>query len=368
MYLYLENLTKRYDNAKKGEADAVSDVSLEIEQGELIALLGPSGSGKTTLLRMIAGIEAPTGGHIYINGECVDGMHPAERQIGFVFQNYALFRYMTVYENIAFGLKVQKQSASDIRKRVEELLMLTELQDLRDRYPSQLSGGQQQRVAFARALATKPKLLLLDEPFAAIDAKVRKELRKWLKDMIHEVGITSIFVTHDQDEAVDMADRLVVMKDGKLLQCDTALNIYSDPSDLFTATFLGDPVILDRFEGVCGFPDINDGRKVVIRPEFVEAFRDDNPRFRNLVPISQEGVVTDCIFKGSFFEINLDLGKTSLICRRSTERRPVKPGDLMRVIVYRVYAFSPSDAGGAGPERAEVIFNDSLGDLNVEFI
>lgn len=198
-YVELRNINKTY-----GKFKASNDINLEIEKGKLIALLGPSGSGKTTILRMIAGLETADSGDIVIDGKVVNDVPASKRGIGFVFQNYALFRYMTVYDNIAFGLKVNKWKKSDIKNRVDELIELVGLSGMEKRYPSQLSGGQRQRVAFARALAPNPELLLLDEPFAAIDAKVRQELRSWLRDMITKVGITSIFVTHDQDEAIEV--------------------------------------------------------------------------------------------------------------------------------------------------------------------
>ena len=202
MYLELKHVSKRF-----GDYKASDDVSFSVEKGELTALLGPSGSGKTTILRMIAGLEKADSGDIIIDGKRVNDIPASRRGIGFVFQNYALFRYMTVYDNIAFGLQVKKTAPSAIEARVHELMALTGLDGLEKRFPNELSGGQRQRVAFARALAPEPTLLLLDEPFAAIDAKARKELRQWLREMIHRVGITSLFVTHDQDEAVEVADK-----------------------------------------------------------------------------------------------------------------------------------------------------------------
>ena len=205
-YVKLQNINKTFGNFK-----ASDDVSFTVEKGKLIGLLGPSGSGKTTLLRILAGLETADSGDIYIDGKEVNHVPASKRGIGFVFQNYALFRYKTVFDNIAFGLKIQKWNKTDIKNRVEELIELVGLKGLEKRYPKQLSGGQRQRVAFARALATQPNLLLLDEPFAAIDAKVRKELRGWLRELINQVGITSIFVTHDQDEAIEVADEIIVM-------------------------------------------------------------------------------------------------------------------------------------------------------------
>ena len=203
MYVEMKNIFKQYGNFR-----ASDNVNFGIEKGKLVALLGPSGSGKTTILRMIAGLETPSFGDIYIDGKRVNDVPANQREIGFVFQNYALFRHMTVYDNIAFGLKLKKVPKDEIKKRVTELLDITGLAGLEKRYPNQLSGGQRQRVAFARALAPNPSVLLLDEPFAAIDAKVRTELRTWLRSMVTRLGITSIFVTHDQDEAVEVADEI----------------------------------------------------------------------------------------------------------------------------------------------------------------
>ena len=234
MYVELKNINKTY-----GDYKASDNVSFGIEKGKLIGLLGPSGSGKTTILRMIAGLEQPDSGEIIIDGRVVNDVPASERGIGFVFQNYALFRYMTVYDNIAFGLKVQKADKKYIKQRVMELVELIGLKGLEKRYPSQLSGGQRQRVAFARALAPNPQLLLLDEPFAAIDAKIRTELRSWLKDMIEKLGITSIFVTHDQDEALSMSDIIAVMRSGHIEQIGSPWEIYFRPANRFVADFVG---------------------------------------------------------------------------------------------------------------------------------
>ena len=211
MYVEMKNIFKQYGNFR-----ASDNVNFGIEKGKLVALLGPSGSGKTTILRMIAGLETPSFGDIYIDGKRVNDVPANQREIGFVFQNYALFRHMTVYDNIAFGLKLKKVPKDEIKKRVTELLDITGLAGLEKRYPNQLSGGQRQRVAFARALAPNPSVLLLDEPFAAIDAKVRTELRTWLRSMVTRLGITSIFVTHDQDEAVEVADEIIITNHGKI--------------------------------------------------------------------------------------------------------------------------------------------------------
>lgn len=233
MYVEMEHIYKTFDGFQ-----ASDDVSFGIEKGQLAVLLGPSGSGKTTILRMIAGLDRPDSGNIWIDGERVNDLPGSKREIGFVFQNYALFRYMTVAENIAFGLKVQKKSKAEMKARVEELLELISMQDLSKRYPHQLSGGQRQRVAFARALAPNPHLLLLDEPFAAIDAKVRRELRTWLAEMVAKVGVTSIFVTHDQEEALETAHTVIIMNQGRIEQIGTPEAICQSPATDFVKDFI----------------------------------------------------------------------------------------------------------------------------------
>jgi sulfate transport system ATP-binding protein len=222
-----------------GSFQALDRVSLEIKSGSLVALLGPSGSGKSTLLRLIAGLEMPDSGKIWLTGEDATDRSVQERNIGFVFQHYALFKHLTVRKNIAFGLEIRKASASKVKKKVEELLELVQLSGLGDRYPSQLSGGQRQRVALARALAVEPQVLLLDEPFGALDAKVRKDLRAWLRRLHDEVHVTTVFVTHDQEEAMEVSDELVVMNKGKVEQIGTPANIYDHPASAFVMSFIG---------------------------------------------------------------------------------------------------------------------------------
>ena len=248
MYVEMKNIYKKY-----GDFLASNNVSFGVEKGKLVALLGPSGSGKTTLLLMIAGLENPNSGDIYIDGRRVNDIPAAKREIGFVFQNYALFRYMTVFDNVAFGLELMKVPKKEIKKRVMELLELTGLSGMEKRYPNQLSGGQRQRVAFARALAPNPQVLLLDEPFAAIDAKVRTELRTWLKEMVEKLGITSIFVTHDQDEAVEVADEIIITNHGQIEQMGSPMEIYKTPSTPFVAQFIGRSTVVEDYEKLKGF-------------------------------------------------------------------------------------------------------------------
>ena len=234
MSIHAREITKSFGSFK-----ALDRVSLDVPDGTLLALLGPSGSGKTTLLRIIAGLEFPDAGLIEEDGEDITERHARQRGVGFVFQHYALFRHMSVFENIAFGLRVRKVPQAEVRSRVDELLHLVRLDGLGGRKPSQLSGGQRQRVALARALAIRPKILLLDEPFGALDAKVRVELRQWLRRLHDEIGMTSVFVTHDQEEAFELADQVVVMNHGKIEQQGTPDDVFDHPATPFVMDFLG---------------------------------------------------------------------------------------------------------------------------------
>ncbi|WP_328796948.1 ABC transporter ATP-binding protein [Heliomicrobium gestii] len=274
----MKQLSKSYG---KGLPPAVDEVSFKVLDGGITALLGPSGGGKTTLLRLIAGLETPSAGEVHLAGQRVDHLPPQKREIGFVFQNYALFMHMTVFENIAFGLRMKKWTKSAIHDRVNELMGVTGIAGLEMRYPSQLSGGQQQRVAFARALAAKPRLLLLDEPFAAVDAQIRKELRLWLRQLHDEIPVTSLFVTHDQQEALELADQVAVIQQGRLEQLGRPQEIYEHPVTAFVARFMGDANWLSAevsqgtaVAGEWSFPAPQwpDGTRVdlLIRPEDVE--------------------------------------------------------------------------------------------------
>ncbi|MGB3204561.1 MAG: sulfate/molybdate ABC transporter ATP-binding protein [Crinalium sp.] len=234
MGIIVENVSKQFGSFK-----AVDEVNIQIESGSLVALLGPSGSGKSTLLRLIAGLEMPDYGKIWLTGKDATYQSVQERNIGFVFQHYALFKHLTVRQNIAFGLDIRKASKAKIKGRVEELLELVQLSGLGDRYPSQLSGGQRQRVALARSLAVEPQVLLLDEPFGALDAKVRKDLRAWLRRLHDEVHVTTVFVTHDQEEAMEVSDKIVVMNKGKVEQIGTPAEIYDHPASAFVMSFIG---------------------------------------------------------------------------------------------------------------------------------
>jgi sulfate/thiosulfate transport system ATP-binding protein len=267
MSIEVRNIAKRF-----GNFTALDDVSLDFPSGELVALLGPSGCGKTTLLRVIAGLEVPDAGRVLFQGEDAAARDARERQVGFVFQHYALFRHMSVFENVAFGLRVkprgERLSEQSIKRKVHDLLNLVQLDWLADRYPHQLSGGQRQRIALARALAVEPKVLLLDEPFGALDAKVRKELRRWLRRLHDDLHITSIFVTHDQEEALEVADRVVLMNKGKVEQVDTPENVYEHPASPFVYGFLG---TVNVFHGRAHDGVVDLGQVSLDAPEHSEA-------------------------------------------------------------------------------------------------
>lgn len=332
MYVEMKNIYKKY-----GDFLASDNVSFGVEKGKLVALLGPSGSGKTTLLRMIAGLETPNSGDIYIDGKRVNDIPASKRGIGFVFQNYALFRYMTIYDNVAFGLELQKMPKKLIKERVTKLLEMTGLSGLEKRYPNQLSGGQRQRVAFARALAPNPQVLLLDEPFAAIDAKVRGELRTWLKELVEKLGITSIFVTHDQDEAVEVADEIIITNHGTIEQMGTPLEIYKSPDTPFVAQFIGHTTVVENYDRLKGFDRIENADKAVIRPEFIKISKSGNlDRYQSA---AEEGIVTDVVFRGNRMDITVSINGIEVVGERSLEKDLISVGEKVHVLIYRLYIF-----------------------------
>lgn len=331
MYVELKNINKTY-----GSYQASRNVNFGIEKGKLIGLLGPSGSGKTTILRMIAGLETPDSGEVIIDGKVVNDVPASQRGIGFVFQNYALFRYMTVYDNVAFGLKVQEADKKKIDTRVRELIELVGLEGLEKRYPSQLSGGQRQRVAFARALAPNPQVLLLDEPFAAIDAKIRQELRSWLKEMIGKLGITSIFVTHDQDEAIEVADEIIITNAGRIEQKGTPIGVYRNPETAFTAAFFGQPSVLKNADDFHTFAQAEGADKIIVRPEFVKISKlDEVEKFKTSV---SRGVVERVSFRGDNLELQVRVNNSVVTARRSLEKADIREGETVNVFLYRIFA------------------------------
>src|SRR5690554_4311605 len=286
MSIQVKNIRKQF-----GSFTALDGISLDFPSGELVALLGPSGCGKTTLLRVIAGLEQADEGQVILDGEDASSTHVRERQVGFVFQHYALFKHMTVFDNVAFGIRMkprrERPPESKIREKVHELLNLVQLDWLADRFPSQLSGGQRQRIALARALAVQPEILLLDEPFGALDAKVRKELRRWLANLHEEINLTSVFVTHDQEEAMEVADRIVVMNKGVIEQIGTPAEVYENPANEFVYHFLGDSNQLQL-----------DNQQIQFRPHEVLLSRHAEPEHR-------AGVVRDIRPLGAITRVTL---------------------------------------------------------------
>ena len=329
-YVELRRVNKYY-----GDFQASKDVNISIPKGKLVALLGPSGSGKTTILRMIAGLETPDSGEIVIDGKIVNDVPGSDRGIGFVFQSYALFRYMTVYDNIAFGLRVKKAGKEEIRERVTELLKLVGCEGLEKRFPSQLSGGQRQRVAFARALAPNPQILLLDEPFAAIDAKIRLELRTWLREMISRLHITSIFVTHDQDEAIEVADDIIVTNHGRVEQAGTPQELYRNPATPFVVRFIGNSIPVSNYNEFRFFAPVGPDSVAILRPEFLNIYKKgENIQFSKS---AEEAVVEDIIFRGSNLEIRVRLHGNLLSAIRSINDPPIEIGETVEVFIYRLF-------------------------------
>ena len=327
MGISVEGANKRF-----GDFQALDDVSIEVPDGSLTALLGPSGSGKSTLLRAIAGLEDLDSGLVTINGENATAKPAQKRGVGFVFQHYAAFKHMTVYDNVAFGLKIRKWDKQKTSHRVHELLELVQLDGLAGRFPSQLSGGQRQRVALARALAVEPKVLLLDEPFGALDAKVRKDLRTWLRNLHEEMHVTTIFVTHDQEEAMDVAGQLVVMNEGRVEQSGTADELYEHPANEFVMSFVGEVNRLgDHF----------------VRPHDMEVVLDADDR-------TKEGLVQRIVTLG--FEVRVELVLSdgtevwAQLTRAELQRLELREGQIAYLRPIQAKSFNggpPSDSQGA---------------------
>jgi sulfate transport system ATP-binding protein len=351
MSIEVRQLTKRF-----GAFTALDNLSLHVASGELVALLGPSGSGKTTLLRIIAGLEFADAGQVLYHGEDVTSLPASKRQAGFAFQHYALFRHLSVFENVAFGLRVRpratRPSEAEIRERVLRLLGLVQLEPLAERYPAQLSGGQQQRVSLARALAVEPKVLLLDEPFGALDAKVRKELRQWLRRLHDEIHLTSLFVTHDQEEALEVADRVVVMQQGRVEQIGTPSELYDHPASAFVYNFLGNVnlfhgriqegsvLIGDAAFQLSGAatPASSGSAVAFVRPHDIRITRDPNSRS------SLPARVTRCHTAGPVVQVELerldDQSRFGVqLSRDEFSALALQPGETVRVELQQMRVF-----------------------------
>lgn len=340
MSIEIRDLNKRF-----GATVVCDHIDLDVPSGELVALLGPSGSGKTSLLRIIAGLEVPDSGSVRFHGEDATFADVRERNVGFVFQHYALFGHMTIFENVAFGLRVRPKATrpteAAIRKKVTDLLALVQLDPLADRYPHQLSGGQRQRIALARALAVEPKVLLLDEPFGALDAKVRKELRRWLRRLHDEVHVTSVFVTHDQEEALEVADRVVVMNHGRIEQVGTPDEVYDRPATPFVLQFLGDVNLVPL-----------DGGQGYVRPHELTVLEPGAAVNGNAIPATLAqtltvGANTRLEFRrddGSY--VDVEMPREAFVALR--ERLPLHVGSMYRLKPQRVTRFVAGERALAG--------------------
>ena len=353
MSIELRGVSKQF-----GGVPAVHEVSFSVGEGELMALLGPSGGGKTTVLRMIAGLEMPTTGDLFIRGQRVNDLSVRERNIGFVFQNYALFKSMNVFKNIAFGLRVKKWHRGEAKARVAELMNLFGLEGLERRYPHQLSGGQRQRVAIARALAPKPSVLLLDEPFGAVDAKIRQELREWLVTLHQELNVTTIFVTHDQEEALELANRIVIFARGTLEQVGTPREVYEHPANEFVARFIGVMNVLElEVRGGVGrigeleFPGEGapEGQKMRVgfRPYAVQISGD-------VMQYQYQAILRRTFFLGVMLRVELELASGLIIRARMSKEEYAQQGleDGKQVsFQIRQYRILARDTGALLPER-----------------
>jgi len=331
MGIRVANVSKSF-----GDFRAVDDVSVDVESGSLVALLGPSGSGKSTLLRLIAGLEETDAGRIWITGEEATERSVQDRQVGFVFQHFALFKHRTVRQNVAFGLELRRWKKEAIRRRVDELLDLVQLRGYGGRFPSQLSGGQRQRVALARALAVQPQVLLLDEPFSALDAKVRKELRAWLRNLHDEMHVTTVIVTHDQEEAMEVADRIVVMNEGRIEQIGSPAEIYDHPASPFVMSFVGAVNVVPQgaLQQAWDSPE----SQLFIRPHDLEVY-----------PDPQQGTVPARLRRlthmGRDLQAELVLANEEVVVaqlpREQIDYRSIQPGDELHVISRQARVFEP---------------------------
>jgi sulfate transport system ATP-binding protein len=325
MAIEARDVTKRF-----GEFVALDDVSIEVESGSLTALLGPSGSGKSTLLRVIAGLEVPDAGDVFISGNEATALKPQKRGVGFVFQHYAPFKHMTVWDNVAFGLSIRRRPKAEIRARVDELLELVQLSGLGKRYPAQLSGGQRQRMALARALAPEPEVLLLDEPFGALDARVRVELREWLLRLHDEMHVTTIFVTHDQEEALELADSIVVMNKGRVEQVAPPRQLYDEPANEFVMSFVG---------------PVNKLGDAWVRPHDIELGHEPTNG------AGHEAQIERIVRLG--FETRVDLVRDDgqrlyvQLTRDEAEQLELQPGDIVFVRTRRERTFRPDEVASA---------------------
>ena len=342
MILELKHIYKDYIQGSM-VVPVLKDINLQVEKGEYLAIMGPSGSGKSTLMNIVGCLDRATKGEFILDGHMVGGMKDNDladlrlNTIGFVFQTFQLLPRQTALDNVALPLIYAGVPKAERMKRAAAALDKVGLSDRMNFIPNQLSGGQRQRVAFARALAPNPQVLLLDEPFAAIDAKVRGELRTWLKELVEKLGITSIFVTHDQDEAVEVADEIIITNHGTIEQMGTPLEIYKSPDTPFVAQFIGHTTVVENYDRLKGFDRIENADKAVIRPEFIKISKSGNlDRYQSA---AEEGIVTDVVFRGNRMDITVSINGIEVVGERSLEKDLIAVGEKVHVLIYRLYIF-----------------------------
>ena len=338
----VKNLKKTYFLGGE-EVHALDDVSLSIKEHEFVAIIGQSGSGKSTFMNMLGCLDRPDSGEITLDGTDILKCKEKElsvirnKKIGFIFQQFHLLPKLSALENVELPLIYQGMPTKKRREKAVKALKAVGLEKRMNHKPNQLSGGQRQRVAFARALAPNPQVLLLDEPFAAIDAKVRGELRTWLKELVEKLGITSIFVTHDQDEAVEVADEIIITNHGTIEQMGTPLEIYKSPDTPFVAQFIGHTTVVENYDRLKGFDRIENADKAVIRPEFIKISKSGNlDRYQSA---AEEGIVTDVVFRGNRMDITVSINGIEVVGERSLEKDLIAVGEKVHVLIYRLYIF-----------------------------
>ena len=319
------------------DVPVIYDFNLTINEGEFVTFLGPSGCGKTTILRMLAGFETPTSGEILFNGKDISELPPNERKFNTVFQKYALFPHLNIYDNISFGLKEKKVPKNEIKKKVKRVLEIVDLEGFEKRKIDSLSGGQQQRIAIARAIVNEPRILLLDEPLSALDYKMRQEMQIELKNMHKELGITFIFVTHDQDEAIEVADEIIITNEGRVEQMGDPVEIYLHPKTPFVAQFIGKSSIIEEYGKLKGFDSIGSDTRAIIRPEFVEikSLKDVTEQSS----IYEQAAVEQSIFRGNYFEVLLNIKGITIRTNSPLVNGPLKSGDKVWVVINQMYVF-----------------------------
>ena len=349
--LDLHNIYYSY-HTSHGETRALSNLSFSLAPGEFAAVVGPSGCGKSTLLSLICGLMKPQTGEILLNGEPVLGNSP---QIGYMLQHDHLFEWRTIYRNILLGPEISHTLNKEIREKAKSMLTQYGLKSFIHARPSQLSGGMRQRAALIRTLLPEPELLLLDEPFAAIDAKVRQELRSWLREMITRVGITSIFVTHDQDEAIEVADEIIITNHGHIEQAGTPIEIYSQPKTPFVTEFMGSPTRISNITSFHGYEELGEGLHAVVRPEHVSVTKKtEQSRFSSSV---EEGVVERVMFRGREVELHVRVHDVLLVANRRLEEASITEGERVNVFIYQVFAFP---AGENGTQNVNIVENANI--------